>query len=86
MGEFPCLGPEIGNKEDEEGLDYQGDGDQDDIEWVGNNRFPLEREDDDECQQQPGYGYIGKSGYERFLKVLEASVFGNQNARKPPCS
>ena len=59
MGQVEQIAGSIGNGKDQIGLEHQGNGNQQDMEGIGENHLGLGTEDDAQGQQQaPGGGLI----------------------------
>ncbi len=69
MTELQSPAREIGDKEDQESLDRQRNGDQQDVQGVVNDHFALEGEDDHQGQQQTGNRDVAPFGQEHILEV-----------------
>lgn len=83
MGEIPSFRPEVGDKEDEKGLQDEGYGNEEYMYRIFNNGLALEGEDDDEGKKQAGDGHVAEFGDEGLLKIRKSTVFGDEDPGEP---
>ena len=75
MRQFEHLACQVCDKENQEGLNNQGHGNQNDVKRILQNDIALKRENENQRQKQARNGYVVPFRQECMMKVILTFVF-----------